>query len=120
IYVDTLSYGLRLYFPWLSCGYWSPIPNSLPPGMIFYAEALATCFAIHKVSDLRYTGRHIKRLGMFLDNINTISIFNSLHAQPSYNNILKSAVNVHLNLNLDVQVQYISGMKNEVINVLSR
>ncbi|EMD31978.1 hypothetical protein CERSUDRAFT_59199 [Gelatoporia subvermispora B] len=67
-----------MYFPWMSVGYHSEIPAEVPPGIIFFTEALAACTAVHKVADFSQMGQHVKRLGIYSDNTNTVSIFNSL------------------------------------------
>ncbi|EMD33084.1 hypothetical protein CERSUDRAFT_98692 [Gelatoporia subvermispora B] len=50
-YVDASGSGLGIYFPWLGCGYTSSIPSGVPPGVIFFTEALTACVALHKVRD---------------------------------------------------------------------
>ncbi|PBK95298.1 hypothetical protein ARMGADRAFT_926123, partial [Armillaria gallica] len=87
--------------------------------VIFYFEALCVCAAIHWVAntlspDLR------KRVTIFTDNTNTVDIFNSLRATPTYNPILKSAVNVMISHCIDLRVLHIPGSENDVADALSR
>ncbi|EMD33083.1 hypothetical protein CERSUDRAFT_57208, partial [Gelatoporia subvermispora B] len=60
------------------------------------------------------------RLGIYSDNSNTVHIFNSLCAQPEYNRILRSAIDVRIDLDLDVHVHWIPGQENTVADALSR
>lgn len=55
-YVNASPHSLGLYFPWLSSTYWVPMLSNVPSEVIFYAEALAVCSAIHKVRELRHIG----------------------------------------------------------------
>ena len=52
------------------------------------------------------------------DNTNTFNIFMSLSAQPAYNPILISAVNILLHCDIDLRVIYIPGPLNHITDAL--
>jgi hypothetical protein len=119
-YCDASLSGLGFWFPGLSAGFWSPIPEDPPQDTIFYFEALSVLSAIIHSTSL---GFPINKLVVYTDNLNTVQIFNSLSALPAYNEILKSAVD-HLLSDLDnpiqLQVLHVPGDLNTVADALSR
>ncbi|KAM5533054.1 hypothetical protein V8D89_013269, partial [Ganoderma adspersum] len=118
--IDASPRGLGLYFPWLHMGFFSPIPAGAPSGIIFFSEALAVCSAVHRLPPWIAAGRRIARFGVLSDNTNTISIFNTLRADPPYNPILMSAIDVRIASDIDMHVDYIPGHLNSVADALSR
>jgi hypothetical protein len=119
-YCDASLDGLGFWFPGLSAGYWSPIPENPPSDTIFYFEALSVLSAIlHSTS----FGFPIKKLVIYTDNMNTVHMFNSLSALPAYNNILKLAVD-HLLSDyknpIQLRVIHIPGDENTIADALSR
>ncbi|PIL27246.1 hypothetical protein GSI_10390 [Ganoderma sinense ZZ0214-1] len=117
--VDASGIGLGLYFPWHHLGFFCPTPENIPTNSIFFPEALAICSAIHKLSAWRSVGRHIKRIMILSDNTNTVSIFQSLCAEPTYNSILMSAVDVLLANKTEHRVHHIPGPVLTYISFLS-
>ena len=119
-YCDASLDGLGYWFPGLSAGFWSVIPEDGPKDTIFYFEALAVLSAIlHSTS----FGFPITRLTIYTDNLNTVQIFNSFSALPVYNDILKAAVD-HLLSDIDNPIQlhviHVPGHSNTVADALSR
>jgi hypothetical protein len=59
-------------------------------------------------------------IAIYTDNANTnIDMFNTLCAQPSYNPLLLTAVDLTLNYHVEFQVFHILGSDNIVADVLS-
>lgn len=57
---------------------------------------------------------------IYTDNANIVSVFNSLHAFPKYNVLLKYAVDLLINGDHDLKVQHISESDNHVADLISR
>ncbi|OCH83954.1 hypothetical protein OBBRIDRAFT_815650 [Obba rivulosa] len=116
-YVDACGLGLGLYFPWLNLAYYLDLPGSLPGQIIFFWEAVAVCSAICKVAT--FSTRHrITRVGIYSDNDNTVSIFNSLRAQPAFNPILKTSVDTLITADMHLYVDFIPGRLNVMADAI--
>ena len=116
-YTDASGSGLAYWFPDLHLGFQAELPRSAPTGTIFYFEALAVTSAILDAS------RCIPpdgRLAVFSDNLNTVSMFNSLAALPPYNRLLLLAVDALLRAQIDFRVFFVPGEENFVADALSR
>ncbi|RDX48894.1 hypothetical protein OH76DRAFT_1333833, partial [Lentinus brumalis] len=117
---DASALGIGVYFPWRHIGYFCEIPSVSPTGTIFFFEALSICSALHRVPVWRQAGRSIYRLAILSDNTNAVSIFNSLNAEPAYNLILMSAIDVILDSGVEIRVDHIPGEYNVIADAISR
>ena len=119
-YCDASLDGLGFWFPGLSAGFWSTIPEDPPKDTIFYFEALCVLCAILHSMSFRFP---INKLTIYTDDLNTVQMFNSMSALPAYNEILKSAVD-HLMMNVDNLIQlrviHVPGHLNTIADSLSR
>ena len=59
---------------------------------------------------------------IFTDNTNTVDIFHSesLRALPPYNGILRSSIDIRMNIDHQLGVLHIMGHENEVADAISR
>ena len=119
-YCDASLDSLGYWFPGLSAGFWSVIPDGHPTDTIFYFEVLSVLSAILHSTTF---GFPITRLTVYTDNLNTIQIFNSFSALPVYNKILKTAVD-HLLSDINNPIQFcvihVPGHSNMVAETLSQ
>ncbi|SJL14815.1 uncharacterized protein ARMOST_18286 [Armillaria ostoyae] len=120
ILCDACLEGMGFWIPRIACGFVCLTPD-LPDGeeVIFFFEALCVCAAIHWVANT-LSPELRKRVTIFTDNTNTVDIFNSLRATPTYNPILKSAVDMMISQRIDLRVLHIPGPENDVADALSR
>ena len=51
--------------------------------------------------------------------MNSVHMFNSCHAKPSYNPLLISSINVCTHSSLDVHVRHVAGENNTIANTIS-
>lgn len=119
VYCDACMTGMGFWYPDepIPDAYYSPVPSNVPTDFIFYYEALCVLSALHHASNsLPMPSRII----IFTDNTNTVDIFNSLRAQPAYNAILKSAVDVLLASDHQLRVLHVPGEENTVADAISR
>ena len=118
-YCDASLAGLGFWFPDLSVGFWSHLPDDPPKDTIFYFEALSVLSAIKHSTSF---GTSVTKLVIYTDNLNTVQMFNSLSALPAYNNILKDSVD-HLLSDIEnpieLRVIHIAGELNIVADALS-
>ena len=117
VYTDASGDGIAYWFPVANVGFQSHLPGDAPAGTIFYFEALAVTSAIlDAVHRLPTDGR----IAVFTDNLNTVSMFNSLAALPPYNWLLMVSVDAIINSHVDFRVFYVPGVNNVVADHLSR
>jgi len=117
VYTDASGEGIAYWFPFANLGFQSHLPGDAPAGTIFYFEALAVTAAIlDSVHRLPAEGR----IAVFTDNLNTVSMFNSLAALPPYNWLLMVSVDAIIDSRIDFQVFYVPGVDNIVADHLSR
>ncbi len=110
--------GMGFWIPRIACSFVCPTPELLDGDkVIFFFEALCVCAAIHWVANTLLLELR-RRVTIFMDNTNTVDIFSSLRALPTYNPILKSAVNVLISHDMDLQVLHIPGSENNVVDAL--
>ena len=114
IYVDVSVWGLGIWFLSEKKGYQCPPPILHLTDAIFFSKALVVCSAVH-ISEC-FPG--MMHLLIATDNTNTFDIFMSLSAQPAYNPILISAVNILLHCDIDLRVIYIPGPLNHITDAL--
>ena len=117
IYCDACIHGMGFWYPNEDLAFYSPSPLGIPNNVIFYYEALCVLSSLHHVTSRT---RNISRIAIFTDNSNTVDIFNSLCALPSYNNLLKSAVDVLLCTDHQLRVFHVPGHLNLVADCISR
>jgi hypothetical protein len=119
IYCDACPEGMGFWYPNLEIAFYLPTPYYENPDLIFYFEALCVHSAIfnaHRRTPLGSGGRFI----LYTDNSNTVDIFSTLRALPTYNHLLKSAMDI---LNIgghDMRVLHVPGVDNAVADALSR
>jgi hypothetical protein len=115
-YSDACPTGMGFWALKTCEGFLCQIPKSTRQP-IFFFEALAVLSVLHHacMSTPRPT-----RVALFMDNGNTVSMFNSLHVLPPYNPILITAVDWLLILGMEIRVFFIPGHLNVVADVLSR
>jgi hypothetical protein len=110
---------MGFWYPDLKVGFYSPTPSHEHPDLIFYFEALcvhSALFDAHRRTVKKGTSRFI----IYTDNSNTVDIFSSLRALPTYNHLLKTAVDI-LNLgDNDMRVLHVPGAINTIADALSR
>jgi hypothetical protein len=120
-FTDAFPTALAYYFPFLQLAYHACLPHNAPANTIFWFEALAVCLAIHHAAHV-WACDFVPKLNcllVFMDNMNTVDMFNSLHAKPPYNPILISTINVCTSTSLDVHMTHVPGDHNIVADVIS-
>ena len=124
IYCDACPTGLGFWYPSFNLAFYSSTPfDDLDglvdrKGFIFYFEALCVLCALHDacINQAKSPGRFI----IYTDNLNTVDLFSSLSALPSYNILLREAVNLLLNGSHDLRVLHVPGVDNSIADALSR
>jgi len=116
-YTDASGVGLGIWFPHEDFACQAPLPTCELTDTIFFFESLAVCSAIHSIRNM--DSDPLSRLLIYTDNMNTVAMFNSLHALPAYNSVLLSAVDVLLEYGVDLRVEHVNGAHNVVVDVLS-
>lgn len=117
IYCDASGTGLAYWYPSFRIGYHAPIPAGVMSGNIFYNECLALVSALHDSHTILDDGAKIL---IYTNSMNTVDIFSSMSGLPSWNWMLKSAVDVILLGDYDLRVLHVSTTTNAVANTLSR
>jgi hypothetical protein len=117
VYTDASGEGIAYWFPTANLGFQSPLPCEAPTGTIFYFEALAVTAAILAAVQCSPPDG---RIAIFTDNLNTVSMFNSLAALPPYNWLLMKSVDAIIESRADFQVFFVRGIENVVADRLSR
>ncbi|TFY53164.1 hypothetical protein EVG20_g10240 [Dentipellis fragilis] len=117
IFTDACFDGMGFWSQQQSLGFQSRLPPVA--GTIFFWECLAVLSAIHWAASNADVAVP-QRLVIYCDNTNTVDLFSSLHAQPQYNPLLRSAVDALLWSHIDLRVLHIPGEVNGVADALSR
>ena len=122
VFTDALSIALAYYFPALGLAYHAQLPPNPPADTIFWYEALAVCSAINHAANVWACdfSPKLDRLLVSTDNMNTVHMFDSLHAKPSYNPLLVSSINARIKSSLDVRVRHVPGGENIIADAISR
>ncbi|KAF5343376.1 hypothetical protein D9758_015628 [Tetrapyrgos nigripes] len=115
LYTDASAAGMGIWCPSLHRGLHSLIDKP-EPSRIFFYEVLAVVSALTFAASFN----HFHRIVIFTDNLNTVSMFNSLHAKPDYNPLLITAMNTLLDNNLQLRVLHIPGSENVIADAISR
>jgi hypothetical protein len=116
MYSDACPAGLAFWLPTTSEGFQHSV--QAPGDQIFFLEALAVVSALHWY--LHSTHPIVRRIVIFTDNENTVSMFNSLHASPILNPILLTAIDLLLQFDVQLRVFHVPGTDNGVADALSR
>ena len=116
-YADACLSGLGFYFERLKRGYQCTIPHQAPKDTIFYFEALAVVSVVDAVTKFSTIP---SKLLIYSDNTNTVDIFHSLRALPSYNDLLKFTISLLIKHGISLRVVHVHGVDNAVADSLSR
>jgi hypothetical protein len=123
VYCDASTHGdgrggMGFYLPALGLAYQSELPSGMRDGLkIFFYEALCVCAALHHAAAMLPRSA---RLTIYTDSSNTVSIFDSLKALPTYNDVLISSVDVLLSHDIELRVLHVPGKLNKVADAVSR
>lgn len=113
---DACPTGMAFWFPSLQQGYFCATQEDTPTELIFFLEALTVTSALHFATS---NSPKSQKIVIYSDSQNTVDIFNSLHAQPLYNPLLKFAVDTLISGNHKLKVLHISGKLNVCADLLS-
>ena len=118
IYCDACLEGMGFWYPLIPelTAYYLPVLTGAPPQIIFYYEALCILSALLHGS---YTLPSSSCILIFTDNSNTVDIFYILCALVAYNFILRSAVDILLDTNHQLQVRYVPSNQNDIADSIS-
>jgi hypothetical protein len=108
---------MGFWYPVSKDGYYAPTPVNIPLNIIFYFESLCVLSALEHVQSRATCGSKIL---IYTDNSNTVDIFQTFHCLPSYNHLLKAAVDIIIRNDYSLRVLYVPGEHNVVADALSR
>jgi len=114
---DACPSGMGFWSPKTCEGFQCRVPSSSPQP-IFYFEALALLSAFHHAC--MSVRPRPSRVALFTDNSNTVTMFNTLSALPTYNPILITAVDWQMATNIQIRVFHNPRRFNTVADALSR
>jgi hypothetical protein len=125
---DACLSNVAFWTPNHNLGFYCPlnlIPTSSFPyhtrSEILFLEALAVVSALEHASNFSHHPSSAPlRVVVYTDSSNSVDIFDSLHAQPEYNPLLLTAVDLSLNSNIDFRILHIPGHLNNIADALSR
>jgi hypothetical protein len=118
IYTDACLTGMGFYLPKEKIGYQAKVPIDVPTDGIFYREHWAVYSALHYAT-VKLEMKN-QKITIFTDNLNSVDIYNTLHALPTYNDLLKASVDLLLSSNCQLRVLHVPGEENTIANALSR
>ena len=113
-YTDASGVGMGIWFPGEYAGFQCPLPTEGPQDLIFFYEALAvyTAFRLGEQYECDW-------IAIYSDNTNTVDMFSSLRAQPTYNSILMAWVDFTLSTSITTKVYFMPGTQNVIADHLS-
>ncbi|KAG6810460.1 hypothetical protein H0H93_014957 [Arthromyces matolae] len=117
IETDACLQGLAIWIPHLRHALYCRLPPDVPNELIFYLEALTVTCAFLFATDNASTPQ---KIFIFCDNTNTVNIFNSFHALPLYNPLLKLVAERMIVGKHKLKVRHIQGEENTVADLISR
>jgi hypothetical protein len=117
VYCNVCPEGLDFWYLSTHLGFYVPTPSNPLASVIFYFEALCILCAL---IDTAHRIENGARLLIYTDNLNSVHIFNSLSCLPSYNHLLRHAIDILLSHNIDLRVLHVPGVNNGVADALSR
>jgi hypothetical protein len=123
ILCDACPAGMGFWTAELLLGFYAAVPVGAPKDTIFFWEATCVLSALEWFCTSQRTMISAERpahLTIFTDNLNTVQIFSSLSAEPAYNVLLKAAVDLLIEHDVDLRVLHIRGDDNTVADAISR
>ena len=120
IYCDACPKGMGFWYPELNIAFYSETPEVENPNLIFYFEALCVLSAIYDAHCQSRGGNYQARMVVYTDNSNTVNIFSSLRALPTYNVLLKATVDILISGGHELCVHHVRGEDNDVADAVSR
>lgn len=118
MYTDACLSGMGVFCPGSNLGLWGVFDGPLPSEWIYYRELWATVTALQfATTSMELRG---KRVVIFTDNSNTVDAFNTLAVEPTYNGMLKFAVDLLIKHDCHLRVLHIPGTQNAIADALSR
>lgn len=116
MFTDACLKGLGIWFPCKHAGFHCVVPDDSPSDIIYFFEALAVVCGIWLCAH-RFRQR---RLVCFSDNTNTVDAFASMSASGPINRLLRFAVDILIEFDIDFRCYYVPGPENFVADALSR
>ena len=118
IFCDTCPSGMGFWYPARCLGFVFPLDlTTFSPG-IFYFEAPMVVSAIYWAAH-NLPLQPCSQLAIYTDNSNTVNMFNILCAQPLYNPLLITIIEILLLSKTHLRVFHVPGDENIVVDRLS-
>jgi hypothetical protein len=117
LFTDACLFSLGFWCPALSAGFQCPLNDGGHCGIFFY-EALAVVSALQWA--LTSLASPPRRIAIFTDSSNTVDLFHMLRAQPCYNPLLLTSVDLLLRHGHQLRVFHVTSEDNAVADSLSR
>ncbi|PBK81542.1 hypothetical protein ARMGADRAFT_948010 [Armillaria gallica] len=123
ILCDACMSGMGFWIPELLLGFFAPVPCDPPKDTIFFWEALCIVAALEWFCEsMRQDSTLTHRLQVTIktDNSNTVDLFDSLRALPTYNSLLQTSVDLLISSDVNLRVLHIPGVHNIIADAISR